>query len=373
MGDALAEAILRLLGAFYALGSLAVLRQAATAALLDAALAAMAASDAAEARAGRQRAGWMMAIALAVGLGGIALGLLLAAALPLFLAAAALQAAYLGLVAPRRLDPADPPDAEGRAGSRRAFWLHLAATGLVGAAWWQGVLLAPEEAPWTAAAALGLAAGFAAYALRLWRAARPLPGVPGWAPEPRRRGLLLMPGWEGVPLHDAATGRALDLAESDAILTREEWDAAEAWIALFRELADPDDPWRVALRNPADAARLEAAGRPILEQLRARLGADAVAFSPLPRPVHPLVEARRVRLSAAAGFLQLLCLDDDPPWAIDPDLFGLSPALAAALADGAEAPDPARRAALVARLRRELVATGRAAVVVEPEEGSAPP
>lgn len=116
--------------------------------------------------------------------------------------------------------------------------------------------------------------------------------------------VVLTPSWHGTGLVDAATGDVVWYPYG--FFPAELAEALDAWLDLFRDLADPDDPWRRGLTNPADLARVEAVGRPIHEALVAQLGPDRVAFEPSARACPSATTFSALKV--AAGF------ETDPVW-----------------------------------------------------------
>jgi len=163
------ETVLRFLGLFYVLSGIVVVRTLAASGMADATYAAI--MGTAPSRAERLREVWLGVGSVLIGLGGLALALLLDAAAVLFVLAAAQQGAYLLVVAPRCFDPADPPDPAGRAKTRNAAIVYGIVTALVVAAAGTGLLRPWHELPGWLAAAAAVAAlagiGWAAWALGL--------------------------------------------------------------------------------------------------------------------------------------------------------------------------------------------------------------
>lgn len=388
-----ADIVLRLIGAFYILAAPLIIRAGATNLLLTRAISAISMKVSTADQVEERRVLFLGAMALLTGAGGILLAARLDLALWAFLANAAVYALYLLVLAPRFFDPWDEPDEKGRRQTRNAFFVYLGATAIVAAAWWSGALrAAADEHP----AVLALcAAAFAAIFFYAWRSLRLVRGVAtaGTAagvaePEhtlPER--VVLTPSWSGTGLIDADTGEPVWLAPG--LLPRDIGEGIDAWLDLFRELADRDDPWRRALRDPADLARIEAAGGPVREALCAHLGPDRVTFEPAARPCPSTTTFATMKV--AAGF------ESDPLWAMSGDgqgyeyscsahHVGISWALAEDLLawaldydnsfadqdrDGrrtwtaAEAADHGRRGlALAGRLAAEFAATGRGDVAV---------
>ncbi|MFG1479787.1 hypothetical protein V5F53_14175 [Xanthobacter sp. V4C-4] len=155
------ETALRLLGLFYVLSGVVVVRSLAASAMADATYAAI--MGTAPHPAERARETWLAAGSVLIGTGGLALVLLLDVAAVLFVLGAIQQVVYLGVVAPRYLDPHDEPDAAGRAKTWTAAIVYLLATAIVVAAERGGVLRPWLDAPrWLlGAAGLAVAAGIA--------------------------------------------------------------------------------------------------------------------------------------------------------------------------------------------------------------------
>lgn len=145
------EFALRLIGAFYVLAGLFAAWQMMMEACLDRTLAGLTLKPVP--RADRLRGRWMLGVAASVFAGGVLLLALSVLALPAFLAGAAAQGAYLSHVAPRIIDPEEPPDPAGRRGTRNAFLIYLTATAFVVWAAAAGHLRWPGEDPWPAAIA----------------------------------------------------------------------------------------------------------------------------------------------------------------------------------------------------------------------------
>lgn len=150
----LAETALRLIGLFYLFSGIMVVRSLAASSMADATYAAIMGGP--PNRAERLREIWLAAGSVLIGAGGLALMLPIDLAAVLFVLGALQQVAYLGFIAPRFLDPEDPPDAAGRARTWNAALVYLVATAVVVAAAWAGLLPSWRDTP---AFLLGLAAG----------------------------------------------------------------------------------------------------------------------------------------------------------------------------------------------------------------------
>lgn len=163
------DIFLRLVGAFYLFGAVMGLKQAAMGNFMSDVLDAIGTPDPREAKADRQRT-YCLAFNMAlVGVGGILLMALLEVAAVVFVVSLAFYAAYLFVLAPRYLDPYDPPEPAGRSQTRNAFWVYGVATLLVLFALSQGRLESVAAAPGAVsllalAASLGLI-GYAAWGM----------------------------------------------------------------------------------------------------------------------------------------------------------------------------------------------------------------
>lgn len=409
--DLLLAALLRCVGAFYLVAALLGLRAVAMDAFLSKALDALAPEEPQVRAADRLRWRYLVASTILTGLGAVALVALLTPAFPLFLLTSAFQVGYLALVAPRAVDPSDPPEPAERRRSWKAAAVYAAATAFVGAAAWAGLLRPVVSDLASALAGAGALAllGYAAWLLK------PGTRLPGMRPEPEsgsrdvgrsadtfdtaaepdleRLSIVLTPSWGDGGVLDVATGRALPYETVEQLLRPPERDLIQDWLCLFREVADPTDPRRCRLRAEGGLARLEALGKPIHEELAARLGPDRVGFEPQPRPKNAVAQFGAVKLMAEHGCHPLWHADGRAFGCFAPEDAGLSWSLARSLDEWSmahdEANDPAdpggaskwsadeRRAhaeegfELAERLRHELRATGRGHVRVsyQPEAG----
>lgn len=122
------DALLRVIGAFYAFGGFMAVRAGLASRMLDVAVGAVSANPPNAAQTGRTY--WLLAGSVLIAAGGVALLLLLDLAPWLFVASASGQLLYLAWVAPRYFDPGDPPDASGRRQTTNAFVLYLVPTAL---------------------------------------------------------------------------------------------------------------------------------------------------------------------------------------------------------------------------------------------------
>lgn len=305
---------LRLIGAFYILAAPLIIRAGASNLLLNRAISAISMKVSEADRVEEKRVRFLAWMALLSGAGGILLAARLDLALWAFLANATVYALYLFVLAPRYFDPWDEPDERGRKQTRNAFFVYLGATSIVAAAWGSGALRPfADEHP--AVLAICVAA-FAAICVYAWRSFRQAGGVgAGAVPTgaaaaateqdhslPER--VVLTPSWYGTGLVDAETGSPVFYPYG--LFSEETRGRLGAWLALFRDVADPDDPWRSAVKDPADLARLEAAGRVIHMALLAELGPDRVAFEPVARPCPSATTFSAMKV--AAGF------ETDPVW-----------------------------------------------------------
>ncbi len=388
-----ADIVLRLIGAFYIIAAPLIIRAGATTLLLSRAISAISMKASKEDQVEAQRIRFLTGMALLTGAGGILLAARLDLALWVFLANAAVYALYLFVIAPRYFDPWDEPDENGRRQTRNAFFVYLAATGIVVAAWWSGALRpAAGEHP---AVLVVCAAAFAAIAFYAWRSFRQARGV---APAAAAAGvtepdqslperLVLTPSWHGTGLVDAETGDPVwyPYGRFPAEIT----ERLDAWLDLFRDLADPDDPWRSGLKDPADLARIEAEGRQIYEALQAHLGPDRITFAPEARPCESSTEVSRMKVAAVFESDPVWEMGEDEhgyeyscsthhigiSWALAEDLLAWGREYDASFADGnpegrrlwseAEAADHSEKGlALARRLAGEFAATGRGDVPV---------
>jgi hypothetical protein len=161
---------LRLLGAFYIVAGVLVVRAFAMSRLLDHAIERLTGEG--DGRAAALRAAWNVATAVFTFAGGMALLLLWEGAAVLFAASLAWQALYIGWVAPRLLDPTDPPDPAEQQQAINAAAIYSAATGWVLWAWWHGRLVPWSELPAGLVVAGGVSvACMAGYVV--WAALRP--------------------------------------------------------------------------------------------------------------------------------------------------------------------------------------------------------
>lgn len=123
------EIALRIVGAFYVFAGYVATRAMLMSIFLDRAIASIGATKPQQVEMARSY--WLLGAAALVLAGGVALMALLDIAAWLFLASAVGQAAYIFVLAPRFLDPDDPPDEVGRRQTTNAFIVYLAATALV--------------------------------------------------------------------------------------------------------------------------------------------------------------------------------------------------------------------------------------------------
>lgn len=343
------EIVIRFVGAFYVLAGLFAARQMMMESLLDNALAGLTLKPVPE--ADRRRGRWMLGIAASVFAGGVLLLVLSVLALPAFLAGSVAQGVYLGYVAPRLIDPEEPPDPAGRRGTRNAFLIYLAATAFVGSVASAGHLLWPGEDPWPAAIAVIAIAAFAAYHMAKMReplggryspSANPLlPEAPEVLPDRVR--LMVRPFV--VPFADDDTGRvvpqSLAVSTFGQELVADILDWEEAYLATI--------PPRKRTGGFADreaAARHEAEGRVLAERMAVVIGPDRVTYATvgtpfLAAPERTYTSPRRIKVMADYGCHPLWSMDEAYSGNLDPEVLGLSPALVADLRAWAERFDDA--------------------------------
>ncbi|MBT9290034.1 hypothetical protein [Prosthecodimorpha staleyi] len=295
----MAEIGLRLIGVFYLAAAFYVGRTLITGRSLTAMLEALAQGPAT--RATRWRDHWLAAGTIPVGLGGMMLAVLSWLALPLFLIGLAQQVLYLGLVAPRWLDPHDEPVAAERAATRNAAVVYSVATALVAMAAADGRLL-PLGAfdPALVAAIMTLAAvlvaGFAFLYLRAGRLtdyggggddgdddaidradeqALPARAYAPPAPDmPPSYSVMADFGCHPVWSIRPADYGSVDPADLD-ISRQLEADLAR-WADEFEQSLDPENPAEPRWTTEAHAEH-EARGRDLAERLAAEFAASGRA------------------------------------------------------------------------------------------------
>lgn len=344
--DDVLRLVLRCLGAFYLLAAILGLRAVATDRFLSQALAAISPGVPGAVAADRLRNRVLTASALLIGASSLALLALLDLSVPLLGLVVALQVAYLGYLAPRFVDSAEPPDPGARRRSVLATGVIAEAALLTYAASRRGLLFAPVDATIPATlATIGFAAlcGYAVWLMRPWQRlpalglkaedeSLPMTAddevweIEGSDPEadPATMSVVLTPSWHGGAIFDARSGRPLSHRARTELLTELDRDLLADWLCLFVDVADPKDPRGAALAAPDGLARLEALGRPISEAIAARLGADRVAFEPAPRPVGPGIDVAAVKVMADHGCDPLWFHDRDRVGCFSSSQFGLS-------------------------------------------------
>lgn len=393
--EILAEAVLRLTGVFYAVTAPLVLRAGAMSQVLNDALSALGAGTAAETRAERGRMRFLSANSVLIGSAGVFLAAGAAPAVPLFITATLIYAAYLFVVAPRWFDPYDPPEEPGRTQTHNALYVLAGATVLIVLGWAGGLLTPWAELPAAMqAGCVVLPAGLVGYALWVNRARRSsFAGAPMLAPDieaedappPVSKSAILTPSWSRFALVDSVTGNSchgvvgLDLSQDDR-------DALDAWSELFRSLADPNDPERWRLLDPDSQVQLEEAGRILHARLVEKAGADRISYEPQPRLEQPEVYPDRLKVMADYHCDAVWFDSEAGMGPIASDALGISWALARDLDawadefdDSIDWDDPGgvprwtdedhdahdrRGAALTQRLREELDRTRRTDVAV---------
>jgi hypothetical protein len=331
---------IRLVGAFYVMAGIVAARQMVMEAVLDKALAGITLK--AIPHADRLRARWMLAIVTAVFAGGALLAVLSILALPAFLVAAALQALYLAVVAPRLIDAQDAPDPAGRRATTNAFLIHLAATTLVAAATLSDRLRWPEADPWPfLTAGLGILA-FSAHLV--WRLGAPLsqargnfsPGpVTPPSPDdlPERIRLMVRPFV--LPFADHATGRVVPQDLAIRTFGAGLVDDILVWEEAYLDTIPPRKRMG-GFGDPAAAAQHEAEGQALAARMAEVIGADRVVYASVgtvfpSAPERICTEPQRVKLMADYGCHPLWSMDTGYGGPIDPAVLGLSPALVADL------------------------------------------
>lgn len=385
------DIFLRLVGAFYALASVATIRIGAMNALLGRALGAIATVGRREAAAERNRTLMLIGNSVLYGIGGILLAATLDLAAALFVISAVFYGLYLFLLCPLVLDPWDPPEEPGRTQTRNAFWIYLAATAVVVYAWSNdGLRPIMSERPAVLVIVAVLSVGLAGFAVRQLRLALSISPLvrhkAAGPPEDRQvRSVVLTPSWNDGGLLDAETGEPVYWLP-EAELPPQNSKRLRNWLKLFSELADPHDPLRARLIDPGSRDRLESAGRPIYEDMLSRMGPDRVRFEPDPRPCPPQVEVAAIAVVAERGGDPLRRLESGEEAYLSPDHIGISWQLAQDLLDwsfrfdSAFDPDDCDRPPawsedvafghgqegkrLAERLAAELVATDRGQVTV---------
>ncbi len=244
------DLVLRAVGAFYILAGFVATRAALSSRFLDHAIAALGGEAPSAAETLKFR--WHVASSAIILIGGVALLLLVDAAVWLFLLSSALQALYLVWVAPRYIDPWDEPDATGRSQTRNAFVVYLLATALVVWALSAGRLSSVAATAWPALAAGGLIVLLYAADLVRNRARRTEPQPPFAAVEcedPVQRAqsqrIKLMPEPGSYPLWAIDAGLYGDIAPSDLGLSDELQRELAALSDHYERLMDPDNAMQI--------------------------------------------------------------------------------------------------------------------------------
>lgn len=330
----LSQLALGLIGALHLLAGWAAARRVRLDGLLDVAISALSLKPVPAAE--RRDSCWRMGLAVAVFSSGALTLVQSLAALPVMVATLAGQAWYVSRVAARLADPDDPPGA-GHAGRDWIIVaLHGAATVLVAAAAYSGILNSPDRQPLLLSGAL---AGSLAFGIWQFRGlSLPVPGLSSTRPttpadpvEPLPETVRLMVRPFVLPVADDRTGRVVSNATIVAafgetlLVDIRDWE--DAYFATI-----PPRKREGGFADPTEAARFAAEGEALVARMNAALGETRVVYAP-PRTVFPIAperlrsQARRIKVMADYACHPLWSLDDDDPGQIAPDTLGLSPEL----------------------------------------------
>lgn len=411
--DAFTDFALRLIGAFYALVSFLGICRVALNLMLTNALVGIRGpgtpEEQREASAERLRAGIMLVLLVLGGAAGLALALMLDVAVPLMLAVNALSILHVAVIAPRWLDPYDPPEPEGRRTTLVATAVYCAATLWAMAYWHSGRMVAVRDAHPGYLAALGLGVLlFVGEAIRRWRSASDLPASPlrtGGRDDPDAIAeweqacvalegvpLLLWPAACDSSIRDARDGQPLK-GWPLPVPELKDYDTLDLyqWERDFHDALDPADPTRTRFRSAGAREAVMVRGREILAGLQARIG-DRIRLPDSDLAQTIAVFPTRVRVRAVGEEYPLI--DPDREWPnqnVWSAAFGLSTGLENDLGEWGDRfdeslidPDDPLLAdretlaatfnregrALAARLVGELAATGRSHIEVSFETRS---
>lgn len=391
--------LLLLIGLFYVGAAVIVARAARLSAVIDAAIAGLSAGR--RDRMDLERSLWLFAVGAVAGLAGMLLLIDSPLAVPVFVVGCAMQALHVLWLSPRRFDLDEPMAPADRARSMRAFALFAAVTAFVVGSTHGGLLKPLDQIPLWAHLAVGTVwLGWVIWVVRdLVRAgsspvAHPLPPFPD-DPEVVVR---ISPAFNPTCLFNLQTGEPLWDHEAQALFPRALLDQARDYMMLFRRLADPHDPRRLALRDPAHQEILDREGEALEAALLAHRPGRVVLESRqrlehFPDPFDAIEVTPTLWVNSLWGSTA----GEDAPRMLSPDWIGISWALSQDLYAWAEAFDrihdpkagergplwspeqSARHAewgrALARRLFDEFTATGRGGVVVtfRPHGGMAEP
>lgn len=276
------QVMLRIVGIFYLLSGVAGMRVMAVDSLLDKMLAGITLKPTESKEVVRR---WFLVSGSAtVGLSGAALMVLSLWAVPLFVIATLLQAAWL-IWAQTNYLPENPDEARGRRQSTHAAIIYTAMAAMVVWVGTTGALM-PWFSPW--ALFIPLAGLLLAYLVRhlIWQ-----PQKPNWddatddpsferAPLAPLYRIHIEPKWGGYPIEDADTNAGIAYGD---YLDDELADRIYAWTDAFH--ADDDVSTRAfwaRFDSPEAEAAHRAEGRAIVAELEAIFGAGNVTG-----PVYP--------------------------------------------------------------------------------------
>ncbi len=411
----IAEFVLRLGGAFYAAAAFAGLARIGMDMMLDEAIAALKpGTDKPALRATRLRALMLLGVLLSTGAAGLLALVKAEPAFPAFVFCCALNAVNLLMIAPRFVDPFDPPGTGARTRSFLALGILCAFAVLAGAMRNSGALQPVAEVhPMLLALAATGGLGLLWRAARMWRLGRGgesgLGGssatktgfsaapIAGEFPETgeeaqfalfRNVRLVLAPEtWDNV-LHTAADFAALPDDTPVEELDDDDKFALSLWRDRVRAALDPDDPSRTRFIDDDSRRMVEAEGQALFERLRQKLG-DRITYEAAPRPARAKIEAPRLIVKARSRYwpiydprepdraiapawlaLSIQLENDFNDWSLDYD----DAAIAAETSNPVEAPDwtaserekfERRGRELARRLTQELAAKGRADTLIE--------
>jgi hypothetical protein len=250
------EIALGIVGAFYAFAGWLATRAALSSHFMDQAIAAVSGQKPKAAETAQSY--WLLAAANLILAGGVALVIRIDVAMWLFLLSAIGQAFYLYYLAPRVFDREEPPDAAGRAQTRNAFVLYLAATAFVVWAANGGALMSWQDAPGPLLAAAGATVvvhfGYVLWmvvgpgSMRVAASESPLawpndnnPSAPGNDPS-QSRSVKVMADYHTHPLWAMDENLYGDFSPEQLGLSPELAADLNAWANAFTSSLNGDDP-----------------------------------------------------------------------------------------------------------------------------------